>query len=87
MIEKRCAHMTLVLEVLATHSDFRKRGLASKLLEWGCAAADSEGLESYLDASVFGKPLYEKFGYVYQVEKKDSVAPSVPMLRPAKKVQ
>jgi len=79
--------MMLVLEVLATHSDYRKRGLASKLLEWGCAAADGEELESYLDASKFGKPLYEKFGYVHQPEKKDSVAPPEPMLRPPKKME
>jgi len=29
---------------------------------WGAEAADREGLESYLDASAAGKPLYEKHG-------------------------
>lgn len=85
MIGKTCANVLLVLEVLVTHSDYERNGLGSKLLEWGCAAADAEGLESYLDASETGKPLYEKFGYVYQAEKKKSR--SAPMLRPAKKVE
>lgn len=33
------------------------------LLQWGAAEADRLGLESYLEASPEGKPLYEKSGY------------------------
>lgn len=57
------------------------------MLEWGCKAADRDGLESYLDSSPAGKPLYEKYGYVHRPEKSDSEARSVAMLRPAKKVE
>lgn len=57
------------------------------MLEWGCEAADREEMESYLDASVLGKPLYEKFGYVYMAEKQNPKIPSAPLWRPARKVE
>lgn len=33
------------------------------LLKWGAEEADRLGLESYLEASPEGKPLYEKSGF------------------------
>lgn len=33
------------------------------LLQWGADQADQAGLESYLEATMVGKPLYERFGY------------------------
>lgn len=74
----------IVLEVLATHPEFQKKGVASRLLEWGCEKMDREGAEGYLDSSVMGKPVYEKFGWVAREEVKDEKAISVPMLRPKK---
>jgi hypothetical protein len=53
-------------------------------LAWGCEEADKIGLESYLDAAAGAKSLYEKFGYVEQVEPRDSKAFAVPLHRPAK---
>lgn len=73
-----------VLEVLATVTEYQKKGLGSRLLEEVCAKADKEGLELYLDAGKAAMPLYEKFGFVEQVEKQDPKA-SVPMLRGARK--
>jgi predicted GNAT family N-acyltransferase len=72
---------------LATDKDYRKQGHGSKIVEWGCAEADKEGLELYLDASKAGQPLYEKFGFVAHGDVKDPKAPSMPMLRPAKKAE
>jgi GNAT superfamily N-acetyltransferase len=74
-----------VLEVLATDKEYQKKGLGSRLLDWGCEKADSEGLEMYLDAGKSAQPLYEKFEYVEQTSAKDPKAGSAPMLRPAKK--
>lgn len=34
------------------------------LLKWGAEEADRLGLESYLEASPEGKPLYEKTGFI-----------------------
>lgn len=33
------------------------------MLQWGAEQADRAGLESYVESSVMGKPLYERFGY------------------------
>ena len=55
-----------LLEIMAAHEDYRKRGLASTLLKLGCAAADNEGWESYLDAAPTATALYEKHGYIEQ---------------------
>jgi ribosomal protein S18 acetylase RimI-like enzyme len=74
-----------VLEVLATHEDYRKHGFGSRLLQWGSDEADKHALESYLDAASAAKGLYEKFGFVEQAEKRDSAAFATPLLRPAKK--
>jgi GNAT superfamily N-acetyltransferase len=72
------------LEVLATNSDYQKKGLGSKLIEWGIEKADAEGLESYLDAAKGAQRIYEKYGYVEQTSAKDPKARSAPMLRPAR---
>lgn len=72
------------LEVLATTSEYQKKGLGSKLLEWGIEKADAEGLELYLDAGKEAQHLYEKFGYVEQISARDPKAGGAPMLRPAK---
>ncbi|OOQ81599.1 acetyltransferase, GNAT family [Penicillium brasilianum] len=51
------------LEILAVHPSYQGRGLASKLLRWGLARADDEGVEVYLSSSPDGRPLYEKYGF------------------------
>jgi len=75
---------TVVLEVMATHPECQKRGLASTVLKWACERVDREGIEFYLDASTQGRPLYEKFGFVAEMEKMDSESKSDPMRRPSK---
>lgn len=50
----------VVLELLGTHDDYQGHGLGSSMLEWGCSKADSESLETYLDASEKGQPFYKK---------------------------
>ena len=75
--------MRSVLEFIATDLDHRGKGLASRLLQWGCDAADQRGWECYLDANRRAKSLYERFGSVEQVEK-DPEADAVAMLRPAR---
>lgn len=74
----------LVLEVLATHDDYRKRGLASRLLDWGSENADRNGWECYLDAGAGAQSLYQKHGYVPHPEIRDAKAPAEPMVRPVK---
>jgi len=71
--------------VLATHDEYRKRGLASQLLKWGSENAEAKGVECYLDSAAEAKSLYEKHGYVQQVYQ-DEKALAVPMLRPKTKM-
>ncbi|GKZ29890.1 hypothetical protein AbraIFM66950_006851 [Aspergillus brasiliensis] len=52
------------LDMLATHTDYRRMGAARLLLEWGCRAADRENALVYIDSSEDGKPIYERFGFV-----------------------
>lgn len=51
-----------VLGMIVTSPDYRRRGAASLLLRWGIEKADERGVEIYLESSVAGRPLYEKFG-------------------------
>ena len=53
-----------VLEICFVHPDFRRRGAGRLLMEWGIAKADRMGMESYIDATAEGKPLYEAYGFV-----------------------
>lgn len=71
----------LVLEMMATHPEFQKKGLASTIVKWACERADSEGVEFYLDASVKGRPLYEKCGFVVDMKYMDPGTESYPMRR------
>lgn len=54
----------LMLDTLATHPDFTRRGAATLLLKWGADEADKMGTECYLTSSMMARPLYEKMGFV-----------------------
>ncbi|KAL4902181.1 hypothetical protein BDW74DRAFT_181030 [Aspergillus multicolor] len=51
------------LHIAFTLPAYRNRGLGRMFMEWGLRIADERGLEAWLDASEFGVPLYEKFGF------------------------
>ena len=42
----------------------RRQGVGRKLMEWGIKIADELGLESFIEASQDGIPLYLGFGFV-----------------------
>ncbi|KAJ5937630.1 hypothetical protein N7454_003972 [Penicillium verhagenii] len=72
------------LEMLGVHPAFQGKGLASKLLKWGLARADEEGVEVYLSSSPEGKPMYERNGF--RPHKSFSPFPGyeqIDMIRPA----
>ncbi|KAJ5610961.1 acetyltransferase [Penicillium lagena] len=54
----------IVLDLVATHPDYQRRGAASRLVQWGCDLADVEGADMYVSASKDGASLYAKFGFV-----------------------
>ncbi|KAH7413360.1 hypothetical protein BKA64DRAFT_719271 [Cadophora sp. MPI-SDFR-AT-0126] len=52
-----------VLDICFTHPTYQKRGAGKLLVEYGIAEADRRGVPAWVEASVFGKGLYEKFGF------------------------
>lgn len=52
-----------VLNILFTHPEYRGKGVASLVMKWGLEHADERGMESYIEATDLGKPVYEKFGF------------------------
>ncbi|PSN73327.1 hypothetical protein BS50DRAFT_185038 [Corynespora cassiicola Philippines] len=52
-----------MLNSLATHPDYRGRGAANMLLDWGMCKADEERWTTYLDTSHMGRKIYEKKGF------------------------
>lgn len=53
------------MEWLSTSESYKGRGAGSLILRYGCALADKEGLECYIDASPRGKQVYEKVGFEF----------------------
>lgn len=51
------------LEIIVTRGDYQGRGAGGMMMQWGVQEADKDGVESYLDATPEGKPLYERFGF------------------------
>ncbi|KAH7325836.1 acyl-CoA N-acyltransferase [Stachybotrys elegans] len=56
------------LFIIYTHPEYRRRGVAQQLLDAGLAKADALGLETYLDSTPPGRPLYEVNGFEYVQE-------------------
>ena len=52
-----------VLDICFTHPSYQRRGAGKLLVGWGVEEADRRGVKSWVEASVLGKGLYEKFGF------------------------
>jgi ribosomal protein S18 acetylase RimI-like enzyme len=52
--------------MIGTHPSYRRKGVASMLMDWGVQQADRDGLRCFVDASDQGVPLYKKYGFVGQ---------------------
>lgn len=54
----------LVLDLCAVDTDFQRRGIAVKLVQWGLDEAERRGgLEATTEASVMGRWVYGKLGF------------------------
>ncbi|KXJ90982.1 acyl-CoA N-acyltransferase [Microdochium bolleyi] len=63
MHEKWDAGKMLGLSLIATSPSYQRRGAARALIEPLLALADSQGLQTYLEATAAGRPVYEKLGF------------------------
>ena len=72
----------LDLEIVGTHEAHRKQGCATALLNRGNQLADEMDYPCYLNAATSVKHVYEKVGYVADLEAKK--ARSCPMVRKKK---
>lgn len=61
------------LNIIFTHPDYRRQGIADIIMKWGIEKADAMGVEMWLDATEYGVPLYQKHGFV--VVHKNNLAP------------
>ncbi|KAH7222290.1 hypothetical protein BKA60DRAFT_607486 [Fusarium oxysporum] len=57
------SQLQIPLWEVVTHPDFRRRGAASMICEWGQKEADKDGKSLSLLATPMGKGLYSKLGY------------------------
>jgi GNAT superfamily N-acetyltransferase len=57
-----------VLELLMTAKEYQGRGAGSLMLRYGCDMADRDGLETYVDSTPHGFPIYQKYGFVLKRE-------------------
>ena len=53
-----------VMNILAVHPDYQRKGLGGRLLEPVLKQADKEGRKTYIEASKKGIGLYKKLGWV-----------------------
>ncbi|KAL8952776.1 MAG: hypothetical protein Q9222_001323 [Ikaeria aurantiellina] len=53
----------LVLDSLAVRAEHRRKGVGSKLIQWGTKIADEMGLDAVVEASMEGAPVYKKHGF------------------------
>lgn len=54
----------ILMGVLAVDPDYQKMGVGRELLRWGLDLADEEQVETWIDASAAGHPLYKQLGWV-----------------------
>lgn len=70
------AHWIVVLHIAFVLPEYRRRGVAKLVTEWGLRRADELGLESWVDSSAIARGLYEQYGFVFVSEQ--SVEPMQP---------
>lgn len=52
-----------ILQYMATHEDWRRKGAATLCVRWGMERCRELGIPAYMEASPTGKLVYEKLGF------------------------
>jgi len=53
----------VLLHILGTDPNYHRKGIGAMHLRWGLDEADRLGIPVYLEASLIGEPLYERWGF------------------------
>ncbi|KAL8946892.1 MAG: hypothetical protein Q9222_006771 [Ikaeria aurantiellina] len=61
---ERMSKPHLLIDLCFVRPSYRRRGVGKMLVEWGTKKADDMGIESFVESTLSGKPLYESCGYV-----------------------
>lgn len=83
----------LILQILGTHPDYRRRGHGTTLCKWGMDLARRDGVVLTLQASPLGRLLYSSLGFtnlgecVMQVPGEDEYVPFWAMVWPAQRAE
>ena len=74
LMQKRHDHIESVansvvhLNTLAVLPAHQRKGIATRLMNWGVETADQLGFPCFVEASPAGRPLYERHGFVFEQE-------------------
>ncbi|KAK5988395.1 hypothetical protein PT974_12549 [Cladobotryum mycophilum] len=52
------------LNIIYTHPDHRRQGVGRLMIEWGIKKADELGIETWVNSTGPGVPLYQEYGFV-----------------------
>jgi GNAT superfamily N-acetyltransferase len=81
--DKRATHTNVELEQLVVAQAYRRKGVATLLVNWGKEKADELGIESCVESTPFAAPIYERLGY----GNVDSLDPDVAVESPSVRYQ
>lgn len=65
----------IVCAALCVHPLHQRRGAGTALMQWGLLEAKKVGLPAYLEASIYGRPLYHRLGF-RDIESEEIVIPA-----------
>ncbi|KAM5442312.1 hypothetical protein MferCBS31731_002687 [Microsporum ferrugineum] len=61
---KKARRPHIFLNIAFTVPSYRRHGVGSLFLQWGLDKAEEMGLECWLDATPYGRPVYERRGFI-----------------------
>jgi hypothetical protein len=56
------------LNIIFTQSEYGRQGAGDLIMNWGINKAKEMGVEMWLDATIYGVPLYKKHGFMPVIE-------------------
>ncbi|KAL9082640.1 MAG: hypothetical protein Q9165_008838 [Trypethelium subeluteriae] len=61
---KDCLLVVKDLNIIFTLPEYRRKGIGDMIMEWGVAKAAQMHVDMWLDATIYGIPLYKKHGFM-----------------------